>query len=132
MDFRNNLVMVAGSVVFNMVMCLVRFPGGLATLGNRDGDWVFFYADLIALCISMNVLVVGMSVGPTLWKKIEELARNAMLIALSAMAIAVHQIILRVLGGDYWSRLFVNGSFIALAVVTCGFNIFLRCGYWTK
>ncbi|CAH1444410.1 unnamed protein product [Lactuca virosa] len=109
MDNQNTLAMIAGGMVYNSVICLLWFPGGLANIGKTAGDWVFLHADLVALYISMAVLVAGMTVGPTFWKKMEKLARKAMGIAIVAMAIAAHHIILMVVGDDYWLRLFVNG-----------------------
>ncbi|CAH1434807.1 unnamed protein product [Lactuca virosa] len=66
MDFQYASVIIAIGIVFNMVAYLVVFPGGLATIGKIDGDWVFIFAELIAICISMAIFVVGMSVGPIL------------------------------------------------------------------
>ncbi|CAH1444407.1 unnamed protein product [Lactuca virosa] len=113
-------------------MCLLGFPGGFANIGKTKRDWVFLHANMKALCISMTVFVVGMSAGPTFWKKIEERARYAMLIAIAAMAIAVHKIVLRIIGDDYWLRLFANWSCAVIVHFTCGFIFFLRCGYGIK
>ncbi|KAL7584119.1 uncharacterized protein LOC111912690 isoform X1 [Lactuca sativa] len=76
MDNQNSLTMIAGGMVYNSVICLLWFPGGLANIGKTAGDWVFLHADLVALFISMAVLVAGMTVGPTFWKKMEKLARK--------------------------------------------------------
>lgn len=69
MDNQNSLTMIAGGMVYNSVICLLWFPGGLANIGKTAGDWVFLHADLVALFISMAVLVAGMTVGPTFWKR---------------------------------------------------------------
>lgn len=130
MDNRNALVMIAGCIAFNSVMCLLGFPGGLANIGKTKRDWVFLNANLKALCISMTVFVVGMSAGPTFWKKIEKRARYAMLIAIAALAIAVHEIVLRIIGDDYWLRLFANWSCAVIVHFICGVIFFLRCGHW--
>ncbi|CAH1444409.1 unnamed protein product [Lactuca virosa] len=71
----------------------------------------------------MAVLVAGMTVGPTFGKNMEKLARKAMCIAIVAMAIAAHHIILMVVGNDYWLRLFVNGSGILFVVLTCSIQL---------
>ncbi|CAH1444404.1 unnamed protein product [Lactuca virosa] len=131
MDNRNGLVMIAACIAFNSGMWLLRFTEGLANIGKTDGDWVFINAALIALCISMNVLVVEMSVGATIWKKMEELARKAILIAIIAMAIAFHQIFVM---DDFCSRFMSNGSFILFMVLASGliFIQLMSAGYVTK
>ncbi|CAI9303603.1 unnamed protein product [Lactuca saligna] len=119
MDNQNSLTMIARGMVYKSVICLLWFPGGLANIGKIVGDWVFLHADLVALYISMATLVAGMNMGPTFWKKMEKLARKAMGIAIVAMGIAAHHIILMVVGNDYWLGLFVNGSGILSMVLTC-------------
>ncbi|CAH1444408.1 unnamed protein product [Lactuca virosa] len=125
MDFQYASVIFSLSIAYSMVACLVLFPGGIETIGEIDGDRVFMFAELIAICISMIVYAVALSVGPILWRKIEVHARNAMLIAAAAMAIAVHMVILRKIGGDYWLRLYANATFTVLATLACGFIFFV-------
>ncbi|KAI3496954.1 hypothetical protein L1887_39332 [Cichorium endivia] len=110
-------LLIAGCIAYNSLLCLFRFPGGLANIGKIDGIWLFIHADLTALYISMAVLLVGTTVGPTFWRKIKEHVKKALGIAIVAMAIAVHQIVLIVIGDDFWLRLFVNG----VGVLSMGF-----------